>query len=169
MNSGAASSLVVSSHNFAEGGTLPMSTVFSGMGCTGHNRSPHLTWSGEPDETKSFALTLYDPDAPTGTGFYHWVLFNIPADCHQLEENAGASGSIGKPEDAVMSHTDFGSREYSGPCPPPGDPPHRYIFTVYALSVPSIPADAATTGAKLSFMMRESLLAKGSLSGRYGR
>ena len=160
--------LSVRSNTFAGGATLPMSTVFNNFGCTGANRSPHLAWSGQPAGTASFAVILHDPDAPTGTGWYHWVVFNIPPTAHELKEGAGAQGSPDLPAGAVLGLTDFGVSQYGGPCPPPGDRPHRYKFTVYALSA-KIDGNASTTGAALRFMMRGVTLATGTITGRYGR
>ena len=145
--------LSVRSSTFAGGATLPMSTVFNSFGCTGANRSPHLAWSGQPAGTASFAVILHDPDAPTGTGWYHWVVFNIPPTVHELKEGAGAQGSPDLPAGAVLGLTDFGFSQYGGPCPPPGDRPHHYHFTVYALSS-KIDGSATTTGAALRFLVR---------------
>jgi Raf kinase inhibitor-like YbhB/YbcL family protein len=160
--------LTVRSSTFTAGGTLPMSTVFNNFGCTGGNRSPHLAWSGAPSGTVSYALIMHDPDAPTGTGWYHWVLFNIPANVHELKEGAGAKGSSDLPAGAVLGLTDFGFSMYGGPCPPAGDKPHHYNVTVYALSS-KIDGDATTTGAALRFLMRGSTLATGTITGLYGR
>jgi Raf kinase inhibitor-like YbhB/YbcL family protein len=161
--------LSVTSATFAEGGEMPASTRFDGFGVGGGNRSPHIAWSGEPPQTKSFAVILHDPDAPTGTGFFHWVVFNIPADVHELAEDAGAASSTKLPQGTVQSHTDFGLRSYGGPAPPPGHGPHRYEFFVYALDVPTLDGDAATTAALLRFMMLGHVLAEGKLTGTYGR
>ncbi|MFN2459862.1 MAG: YbhB/YbcL family Raf kinase inhibitor-like protein [Candidatus Velthaea sp.] len=141
--------------------------VFDGMGCTGDNRSPDLAWSGAPDGTKSYAITMYDPDAPTTVGFWHWILFDVRAS--ETSIAAGAGKKHHQPHGSTLGFTDFGSREYGGPCPPPGDPPHRYQINVYALDVDKLGADDTTTGAKLMFMMRGHVLAKGTLEGTYGR
>lgn len=152
---------------FQDGGTIPQRHVFNGMGCTGENVSPALALSEVPDGTKSFALVMHDPDAPTSGGFYHWVMFNISGDTRDLHEDAGAvnSGSLHR---AVLGHTDFGQNCYGGPCPPPG-PPHHYNITVFALDVESLPLDKSTTGAKLEFMASQHTLAKATLTGLYGR
>src|SRR6059058_940360 len=122
----------VRSDNFAEQGTLPKEHVHQAMGAGGQNVSPQLHWSGAPAGTKSFALTLYDPDAPTGSGWWHWVVFDIAAGTTSLAEGAVSSGG-NLPPGATEGRTDFGTPGYGGPCPPPGDKPHRYIFTLYAL------------------------------------
>jgi Raf kinase inhibitor-like YbhB/YbcL family protein len=157
--------LGMTSTTFQSGGTIPRSVAFSG--CGGENVSPQLAWSNFPPGTQSFALTCFDPDAPTGSGFWHWVVANIPARVTSLDENAAAKGL---PVGATQGATDYGMSHWGGPCPPPGDPPHRYIFTVYALDIPTIEGAGPTMGgARLVFSMRGHLLAKGSIEGRYGR
>src|SRR5262249_36039899 len=112
------------------GATLSEQQVFNGMGCSGKNTSPALHWSGAPAGTKSFALTLYDPDAPTGSGWWHWVVFNLPPSITSLPEGAGSADGGKLPPGTVQGRTDFGTTGFGGACPPPGDKPHRYIFTV---------------------------------------
>ena len=160
--------LSVTSSTFVNGGKLPLSTVFNAFGCTGGNHSPHLAWKGEPGGTASFAVILHDPDAPTGTGWYHWVVFNIPPAVHELKVGAGVQGSPDLPAGAVLGLTDFGSSQYGGPCPPIGDRPHHYRFTVYALSS-KIDGGPTTTGAALRFSMRGNTLATATITGLYGR
>jgi Raf kinase inhibitor-like YbhB/YbcL family protein len=155
--------------------------VAKGFGCTGDNVSPALSWSGAPAGAKSFALTLHDPDAPTGSGFWHWVVTNIPADTTGLVQGAG-NGAL--PPKASSGSNDFhdtganGSNgNYGGPCPPAGDPPHRYVFTIYALSVDDLYAAAgvpktvtpAVHGFLLNRALGDKVLAKASLTARYGR
>jgi len=159
--------LRVSSTTFAEGQTLPSSVVFDGMGCTGGNRSPQLAWSNVPEGTQSFAIICHDPDAPTGVGFFHWILANVPANVRDLAEGAG-DGGASMPSGAVSGVSDFGTVGYGGPCPPPGDPPHHYEFTVYALKS-NLPVDATLGGAKLRFMTRGNILASGTIVGLFGR
>lgn len=160
--------LKLTSTMFTNGRTLPVSTAFNSFGCTGGNRSPHLAWSGEPAKTASFAIIMHDPDAPTGTGWYHWVIFNIPATVHELKAGAGAKSSPDLPAGAVLGLTDFGFSEYGGPCPPVDDKKHHYLFTVYALSS-KIDGGSTTTGAALRFLTRTTTLAKGTITGLYGR
>lgn len=151
---------------FRDGQTIPQSAVFDQMGCTGGNESPDITWSGAPAGTKSFAVTLYDPDAPTTVGFVHWVLFNIPADATSLEAGAGAHKHAGS--HATHGFTDFGFSRFGGPCPPPGDPAHHYHLTVYALDLPKLEgADETTTYAKFRFMTRGHILAQAEIVGLY--
>jgi len=159
--------LRVSSTTFAEGKTLPSSVVFDGMGCTGGNRSPQLAWSNVPEGAQSFAIICHDPDAPTGVGFFHWILANVPANVRDLAEGAG-NGGASMPSGAVSGVSDFGTVGYGGPCPPPGDAPHHYQFTVYALKS-NLPVDATLGGAKLRFMTRGNILASGTIVGLYGR
>jgi len=158
----------VRSDTFTDGGALPLSTVFNSFGCTGANRSPHVAWSGGTPGTVSYAVTLHDPDAPTGTGWYHWVIFNIPATVHELKAGAGAQGSPDLPAGAVLGLTDFGFSRYGGPCPPTGDKPHHYNLTVYALSS-KVDGGSTTTGAALRFVIRTTTLATGTITGLYGR
>jgi hypothetical protein len=159
--------LTLSSAVFADGATIPQSAVFNAFGCTGQNRSPDLSWTAGPAGTKSYAVTMWDPDAPTGVGWVHWVLFNIPGDVTSLAEDAGKHkhASIG----AMHGTNDFGLHAYDGPCPPAGDPPHHYHLIVYALDVPSLQGlDESTSYAKFKFMAREHVLATGEFVGLYG-
>src|SRR5581483_1697559 len=124
----------VSSNSFKDGDYLGKDFILSadyGFGCAGGNKSPHIAWSGAPAGTKNFAVHCHDPDAPTGSGFWHWVVVNIPASATALP--AGAGGGSTLPAGALQVRTDFGKPGYGGPCPPEGDHPHRYFFTVFAV------------------------------------
>jgi Raf kinase inhibitor-like YbhB/YbcL family protein len=166
-----AQSLTLSSPDIKEGATIANDQVFKGFGCTGNNISPALSWSGAPKDTKSFALTMYDPDAPTGSGWWHWVVFNIPPSITSIPKGAGDRGKGLMPGGAVQSRTDFGTNGYGGPCPPPGAKPHHYQITIYALDVAALPnakhrnASAALVG----FDLNSHTLAKATLTGMYGR
>ena len=111
-----------------DGGAIPAEHVFDGFGCSGANVSPALAWSGAPAGTRSFAVTVYDPDAPTGSGWWHWVVYDLPAEAEGLPAGAGAEGSELMPAGAVRGRTDFGAAGSGGPCPPEGGAPHRYVF-----------------------------------------
>jgi Raf kinase inhibitor-like YbhB/YbcL family protein len=150
-------------------GTIGNEQVFNGFGCTGGNVSPELVWENAPKETKSFALTVYDPDAPTGSGWWHWVIFNIPPSVTKLPANAGKVDSGLAPKGGIQSVTDFGTPGYSGPCPPQGDKPHRYIFTVHALKVDQLPLKAEASGAMVGFYLNQNRLAKAMFTAFYGR
>src|SRR5919206_706939 len=135
----------VTSTSFKEGERLSMDHVLSaeyGFGCEGKNQSPQLAWSGAPEGTRSFAVTCYDPDAPTGSGFWHWVVVNIPANVTELRLDAGNPKAGGLPQGALQTRTDFGAPGYGGPCPPQGAHPHRYFFSVFAVGVEQLPVQA---------------------------
>ena len=150
------------------GSTLPDKHVFKGFGCEGGNVSPALEWSGVPKDAKSLALTVYDPDAPTGSGWWHWTVVNIPVTATGLPEGAGSAG--GKlPEGAVQGRTDFGQTGFGGACPPKGDKPHRYVFTLFALKVERIDLDSSASAAAIGFNLNANTLAKATLTGLYGR
>lgn len=164
-----AAGFTVSTPDFREGATIPMAQVFNAFGCTGGDHSPALSWSGAPAGTQSFAVTMYDPDAPTGSGWWHWTVANIPASVHALAADAGDANSHSLPPGAVQGRTDFGFSHYGGPCPPVGDKPHRYEITVYALKVPHLDVDANSSGALVGFMLHFNTLATARITGHYGR
>lgn len=149
--------------------TIADAHVFKGFGCEGGNVSPSLTWSNAPAGTKSFAVTVYDPDAPTGSGWWHWVVFNLPADTTSLAAGAGDPATGKLPAGAVQSRTDFGKAGFGGPCPPKGDKPHRYIFTVYALKVDQLDLGPDAPGAMVGYMANANKLGKASFTALYGR
>jgi Raf kinase inhibitor-like YbhB/YbcL family protein len=160
----------VSSDSFKDGDYLGKDFVLSsdfGFGCAGGNKSPHLKWSGAPAGTKSFAVTCYDPDAPTGSGFWHWVVVNIPADATGLALGAGSPGGA-LPRGALMTRTDFGKPGYGGPCPPEGDHPHRYLFTVFAVG-DTLDVGADTSAAVVGFNLHFKTLAKAAIMGLFKR
>ncbi len=161
----------VTSNSFKDGDYLTKEFVLSadfGFGCAGRNKSPHLRWSGVPAGTKSFAITCFDPDAPTGSGFWHWVVVNIPPDVTELAAGAGNPG--GKlPAGALQTRTELGNSGYLGPCPPEGDHPHRYLFTVFAVSKDKLDVAADTSPAVVGFNLHFSTLAKAAIMGLYKR
>ncbi|MBV9635043.1 MAG: YbhB/YbcL family Raf kinase inhibitor-like protein [Methylobacteriaceae bacterium] len=158
----------LTSSTFKPGAMLTNAQVYKGFGCEGDNISPQLSWSGVPKDAKSLALMVYDPDAPTGSGFWHWVVVNIPPTTTELPEGAGSTdGKL--PEGALQTRTDFGAPGYGGPCPPKGDEPHRYIFTLYAIKTDKLDVDANTSAAVVGFMIHFNNAGKAVLTGKYGR
>jgi len=142
---------------------------FSGFGCSGENKSPALEWSGAPAGTKSFALTIYDCDAPTGSGWRHWSVINLPADVSALKPGAGAVGGANLPKGASHVRIDYGVAGWGGVCPPPGDKPHRYIFTVHALKTEKLEIPADATAALAGYMINANALGRASFTATYGR
>jgi hypothetical protein len=161
----------LTSNNFKDGDYIGMDFALSenfGFGCAGGNQSPHLKWEGAPSGTKSFAVHCHDPDAPTGSGFWHWVMVNIPPDVTELAQGAGSKG--GKlPPGALMTRTDLGATGYIGPCPPEGDHPHRYVFTVFAVGKDRLDVIADTSPAVVGFNLHFNTLAKAELMGLFKR
>jgi Raf kinase inhibitor-like YbhB/YbcL family protein len=145
------------------GGQATMKQVFNNFGCTGENISPELSWSNAPEGTKSFAVTMYDPDAPTGAGWWHWVMFDIPANVTELKTNAGNPEAGLAPKGAIMSPTSFGKPGYGGPCPPPGHGFHMYIITVYALKVPKLGLDATANPEMVGYNLWANTIEKASI------
>src|SRR6266566_3172237 len=160
----------LTSPDVSQGQTIPSANVFNAMGCTGQNVSPALNWSGAPSGTKSFAVTMYDPDAPTGSGWWHWVVFNIPAGTTSLPKGAGDVKKKLMPKGAIQSRTDYGAAGYGGPCPPPGAKPHRYQITVFAVDVDKLPdaKNDAASAALVGYDLGSHTLAKATLTGLYG-
>lgn len=164
-----AAGLTLSSPQLEQGGTLGMEQVFNGFGCTGANISPELNWSGAPAGTRSFAVTVYDPDAPTGSGWWHWLVFNIPATVHSLAKGIGNPDKGSLPPGSVQSRTDYGKPGYGGACPPAGDEPHRYRFTLWALDTAELPLGQDASAAMVGFYLKQHQLATATLTVTYGR
>jgi Raf kinase inhibitor-like YbhB/YbcL family protein len=167
--SGTANALSLSSPDVKNRGTIADEQVYNGFGCTGQNISPALAWKGAPAGTKSFAITVYDPDAPTGSGFWHWVVFNIPANVTSVPKNAGDLKANLMPGGAVQSRTDYGVPGWGGPCPPKGDKPHHYTFTIFAVDVDHLDANADSSAAVVGFNLHFHTLAKAKIVATYGR
>lgn len=161
-----AADMVLESSDIQEGQTLSMKQVYRGFGCEGDNISPALSWKNVPEGTKSLGINVHDPDAPTGSGWWHWIVFNMPATTTHLEAGASASSM---PMGAVEGRNDYGSVGFGGACPPKGDKPHRYIFTLYALDVPSIDMNPYTPAAQVGYKLNKHAIAKATLTATYGR
>lgn len=155
----------VTSTSLSPGGFVP--EQYLGQGCDGDNVSPELEWTGAPSETKSFAVTVFDPDARSGHGWWHWTVVNIPNNVNKLEE--GASNLNKLPKEAIEIQTDFHNKGYGGPCPPKGHSPHRYIFTVYAMGTENLNVDPNSTAEILKDRLEKSCLAKADFTVKYGR
>lgn len=151
------------------GGQATTEQVFNGFGCTGGNISPELTWKNAPEGTKSFAITMYDSDAPTGSGWWHWLVFDIPATANNIPQNAGNVTLSLMPKGAIQSMTDFGGFGYGGPCPPPGHGIHQYIFTIYALKTDKLGLEAKANPALVGYNLNFNTIAKASIVLYYKR
>ena len=143
--------------------------VMNSFGCDGQNISPELSWVNPPKGTKSFAITMFDPDAPTGSGWWHWVVFNIPATVSEIPERAGDISLHLMPKGVVQSRNNRGEFGYEGPCPPIGDGPHAYIITIYALDVKYLDLDRNAEAAMVGFELNEHTLQKASIITYYQR
>jgi Raf kinase inhibitor-like YbhB/YbcL family protein len=151
------------------GGQATKLEEFNGFGCSGENSSPQLSWSNAPEGTKSFAITMYDPDAPTGSGFWHWVVFDIPANVSELVKNAGNVSLNLAPKGAIQSTTDYGIKGFGGPCPPEGHGYHEYIITVFALKTDKLGLNDSINPAIVGFNLWNQTLAKASIVMYYKR
>ncbi|TAF47231.1 MAG: YbhB/YbcL family Raf kinase inhibitor-like protein [Sphingobacteriales bacterium] len=145
------------------GGQATQEQVFNSFGCTGNNKSPQLHWVNAPQGTQSFAITMYDPDAPTGSGWWHWLVFDIPANQYSLPQEAGNISLNLIPKGTIQSITDFGVPGYGGPCPPQGHGFHQYIITVYALKVAKLGLNKTANPAMVGYYIGTNTLAKASL------
>jgi Raf kinase inhibitor-like YbhB/YbcL family protein len=164
-----ASAFEISSPAIGSDHKIPAKYTANAFGCSGQNVSIPLKWSGVPADAKSLALTIYDPDAPTGSGFWHWLVVNMPVSTKGLAEGAGAAGNGKLPAGSVQARNDAGSAAYFGPCPPKGDKPHRYVITIFAVKAAKLPINAGASGAVVGFNLHFNTLAKASVTYTYGR
>lgn len=164
-----AADFMLTSPQIKDGKRIANEQVFNDFGCKGDNVSPALQWTEAPKDAKSFAITVYDPDAPTGSGWWHWIIFNIPASVNALPKNAGDPQSGLAPAGSIQSMTDYGRPGYGGPCPPVGAKPHRYIFTVYALKIDTLPLDKNASAAMVGYYLNQNMIKKAVLKAFYSR
>ena len=164
-----ASGFELKSPQISDAGLLQKAQVFNGFGCSGENRSPALNWSNPPKGTKSFALTVYDPDAPTGSGWWHWIVYNMPGQTRSLGEGAGDVSAKQLPLGAVQGRNDYGSKAFGGACPPKGHGKHRYQFRLFALDVEKLDLSPDASAALIGFMLNSHAIDSVMLEPLYGR
>lgn len=155
------------SRDLQAGAPLGNAQVYAGFGCSGGNRSPELSWADAPAGTKSFAVTVFDPDAPTGSGWWHWVIYDIPAGATGLPAGIGKQASLA--DGSKQARNDFGSNDFGGACPPPGDKPHQYIFTLHALKTDKLGVPGDASPAMIGFMLGANRLGTAVLRTSYSR
>jgi Raf kinase inhibitor-like YbhB/YbcL family protein len=161
-------SFSVTSTDVTDGDQMSENQVYNGFGMTGANISPQLAWTGFPEETQGFAVTCYDPDAPTGSGFWHWLVLGLPASVTELPANAGAAGGGSLPDGAFSVRNDYGTKDFGGAAPPSEDPPHRYVFAVHALDTDNLGIDSDVSPAIAGFNLRFHTIARAMIVPVYG-
>ncbi|MFT4898998.1 MAG: Raf kinase inhibitor-like YbhB/YbcL family protein [Flavobacteriales bacterium] len=151
------------------GGQATKKQIFDDWGSDGENQSPALSWENAPKGTKSFAITVYDPDAPTGSGWWHWLVFDIGNSIKNIEENAGNPELKLAPQNAIQSVNNYGTKGYGGPCPPEGHGPHQYIITIHALNIDTLGLDENTNPAIVGYNLWANTISKASIIMYYER
>ncbi|VAW66180.1 Phospholipid-binding protein [hydrothermal vent metagenome] len=164
-----ADSFKLFSKDINNGAHMPKAQEFMGFGCNGDNLSPQLSWSGAPEGTKSFAITAYDPDAPTGSGWWHWQIVNINRNTTELARGAGDIKKNIAPEKSLQIENDYGTPGFGGACPPKASKAHRYQFTVYALKTDKLNVTAKSSGALVGYMVKSNALASATIEALYKR
>ncbi|MEI6559615.1 MAG: YbhB/YbcL family Raf kinase inhibitor-like protein [Rhodospirillaceae bacterium] len=164
-----AGDFALTSSDVAEQRFIAETHVYAGGGCAGGNLSPALQWRGAPAATRSFVVTAFDPDAPSGSGWWLWVVYNLPASTDRLARGAGDPARALLPVGAVLGRTDYGAAGYGGPCPAKGDRPHHIVFTVTALDIETLPVRPGATAAMVGLAVHSHQLAAAKLTGIYGR
>ena len=164
-----AKSLTLTSTDIAESVMMNKAQEYNGFGCTGGDVSPQLAWTNAPEGTKSFAVTVYDPDAPTGSGWWHWQIVNIPSSSTQLVKDAGNANNQSAPQGSIQNKNDYGSRSFGGACPPEGHGTHHYIFTLHALSVEKLELPEDASGALAGYMINANTIESAKIVALYQR
>ena len=164
-----AKSFTLSSTDIAEGVMMNKAQEYNGFGCTGGDISPQLAWSNAPEGTKSFAVTVYDPDAPTGSGWWHWQMVNIPKTTTQLAKDSGNVNNQTAPQGSIQNKNDYGSRSFGGACPPEDHGTHHYIFTLHALSVEKLELPEDASGALAGYMINAHAIESAKIVALYKR
>jgi Raf kinase inhibitor-like YbhB/YbcL family protein len=164
-----AGDLTLSSKDIAEGEFMSKAQEFNGFGCSGSDLSPHLKWSNAPEGTKSFAITAYDPDAPTGSGWWHWQIVNIPVTVMEIPTGAGNTKTNNAPTGSTQTKNDYGNQGFGGACPPEGHGVHRYRFTLHALSVEKLDLPKDASGALAGYMINSHTIESTTIESLYKR
>ncbi|GAA3922996.1 YbhB/YbcL family Raf kinase inhibitor-like protein [Litoribacillus peritrichatus] len=157
------------SKDIQPGKPMPKAQEFVGFGCDGQNLSPQLQWSNPPEGTKSFAITAYDPDAPTGSGWWHWLVYNLPESTNRLASGAGKGDLSLLPTGAAHGRNDYGQYAFGGACPPEKHGVHRYQFKVVALDVPTLELPKESSAALIGYMLNSHKLGEASIEALYQR